>query len=178
MKDRTVMRLSLAGLVLGCTTSWAGTLPAIPESLRPPATEMLALELAAKGVQIYECKSHTDEPTRFEWTFKAPEADLFDKAGRRIGKHYAGPTWESDDGSKVVGAVKARDNGPDSNAIPWLLLEAKSTAGSGVFSRTTNIQRAHTAGGNSPGETCSEAQAGQVSRIPYSATYYFYVSTP
>ncbi|WP_169200372.1 DUF3455 domain-containing protein [Aromatoleum buckelii] len=178
MKDRTVMRLSLAGLVLGSTTSQAGTLPAIPESLRPPATEMLALELAAKGVQIYECKARADEPTRFEWTFKAPEADLFDRPGRRIGKHYAGPTWESDDGSKVTAAVKARDNAPDSSAIPWLLLEAKSTTGSGVFSRTTSIQRAHTAGGNSPAETCGEAQAGQVSRIPYSATYYFYVSKP
>lgn len=178
MKKQTVMAMSLAALVAGCATSEAGTLPSIPESLKPPPTEMLSLETAAKGVQIYECSARKDEPTRFEWTFKAPEADLFDTAGRKIGKHYAGPTWESDDGSKVVGVAKARDSGPDSGAIPWLLLGAKSTAGSGVFGRTTSIQRVRTVGGNPPTETCSEAQAGKVSRVGYSATYYFYVPKP
>jgi len=49
-------------------------------------------------------------------------------AGNKIAKHYAGTTWESNDGSKVVGEVKAKDNGPDPNAIPWLLLSAKSTS--------------------------------------------------
>lgn len=50
-----------------------------------------------------------------------------------IGKHYAGPTWEGKDGSKVVGEVNARDNGPDPNAIPWPLLSAKSKSGTGAY---------------------------------------------
>lgn len=166
----------LVALVAGCAT--AGTTPLVPQSLRTPAAEVLSLETAAAGVQIYECNARKDGPTRFEWTFKAPEADLFDKAGNKIGKHYAGPTWESNDGSKVVGEVKARDNGPDSSAIPWLLLSAKSTAGTGVFSETKSIQRVHTVGGTAPRESCSEAQAGKVSRVGYSATYYFYVDKP
>jgi hypothetical protein len=112
----------LVELVAGCETSRAGTIPLVPENLSTPATEVLSLETAATGVQIYECNASKDESTRFEWIFKAPEADLFDGAGNKIGKHYAGPTWESNDGSKVVGEVKARDNGPDPNAIPWLLL--------------------------------------------------------
>lgn len=178
MKKQTVMAMSLASLVAGCATSGARTPASVPESLRTPATEMLSLEAAATGVQIYECSARKDEPTRYEWTFRAPEADLFDTAGRRIGKHYAGPTWESDDGSKVVGVVKARDNGPDPGAIPWLLLGAKSTAGSGIFTRTTSIQRVRTVGGNPPTETCSEALAGKVARVGYSATYYFYVPKP
>jgi hypothetical protein len=178
MKTQTVLAMALAALGAGGAAAETGTSPSIPENLGAPATETLALETAAKGVQIYECSARKDEPTRFEWTFKAPEADLFDTAGRRIGKHYAGPSWESDDGSKVVGVVKARDNGPDSGAIPWLLLGAKSTAGAGVFGRTTSIQRLRTVGGNPPTETCSEAQAGRVSRVAYSATYYFYVPKP
>lgn len=178
MIKQTAMAMSLAALVTGCATSEAGTLPSIPENLSTSATEMLALETAARGVQIYECSARKDEPTRFEWTFTAPEADLFDMAGRRIGKHYAGPTWESDDGSKVVGAVKARADGPDPGAIPWLLLDAKATSGPGVFDGTTSIQRVRTVGGSAPTEICSEAQAGKVARVGYSATYYFYVPKP
>ncbi|CAN5925593.1 hypothetical protein BH11MYX4_BH11MYX4_06510 [soil metagenome] len=33
-----------------------------------------------------------------------PEATLFGHHGRVAGKHYAGPTWEANDGSTVVGA--------------------------------------------------------------------------
>lgn len=166
--------MSLAALVVGCATS-SETIALVPANLRTPATEVLSLETAATGVQIYECNARKDQPARYEWVFKAPEAELFDRAGNRIGKHYAGPTWESNDGSKVVAEVKARDNGPDASAIPWLLLSAKSTAGTGLLSRTKSIQRVRTVGGTAPAETCSEAQAGKVARVGYKATYYFYV---
>ena len=169
-------RMSLVALVAGCATSKFGTIPLVPENLRTPATEVLSLETQATGVQIYECNASKDVPTRFEWVFKAPEADLFDEAGNKIGKHYAGPTWESNDGSKVVGEVKAQDTGPDSGAIPWLLLSAKSTSGTGAFSQTKSIQRIHTVGGKAPTEPCSQAQAGKVARVGYKATYYFYVA--
>ena len=115
---------------------------------------------------------------RFEWIFNAPEADLFDMAGNKIAKHYAGPTWESNDGSKVVGEVKAKDNGPDPNAIPWLLLSAKSSSGTGVFRQVKSIQRANTIGGKTPAEACSQPQAGKVARVGYKATYNFYVAKP
>jgi len=179
MQDVTaMMRALLVSLVAGCATSQVGTIPAVPESLRTPPGEGLSLETQATGAQIYECNASGAEPARFEWIFKAPEADLFDRAGNKIGKHYAGPTWESNDGSKVVGEVKARDNGPDPTAIPWLLLSAKSTSGTGVFSQTKSIQRVRTVGGRAPTEACGQAQAGKVIRVSYKATYYFYVAKP
>src|SRR5512139_1736872 len=165
-------------LVAGSTPAWAGTIPSVPENLRTPATEVLSLEAKATGVQIYECDASKDEPTRYEWIFKAPEADLFDSAGNKIAKHYAGPTWEANDGSKVVGEVKARDNGPDPTAIPWLLLSAKSTSGTGIFSKTQGIQRTHTSGGKAPEEGCNQAQVGKETRVPYKAKYYFYIAKP
>ena len=167
---------SVVALVAGCATSRVGTIPLVPENLRIPASEVLSLQTEATGAQIYECNASKNVPSRFEWIFKAPEADLFDRAGNKIGKHYAGPTWESIDGSKVVGEVKARDNGPDPGAIPWLLLSAKSTSGTGVFSQTKSIQRVHTVGGSPPTEPCGQAEAGKVTRVPYKATYYFYVA--
>src|SRR5712671_5213904 len=168
----TLALASLAALLAGCATPKP---QAVPASLAIPDTQVLSLEALATGVQIYECKAGKgNNPAQFEWAFKAPEADLFDSAGTRIGKHYAGPTWESNDGSKVVGEVKGRDNGPDAGAIPWLLLSAKSNSGSGVFGKTQMIQRLHTVGGKAPADGCSQAQAGAEARVPYKATYDFY----
>ena len=121
--------------------------------------------------------SKTD-PTKFEWVFKAPEADLFDGDGKKIGKHYAGPTWESNDGSKVIGEVVAKNNGPDADAIPWLLLSAKSASGKGVFGRILSIQRLSTVGGKAPAQGCDRAQSGKEARVPYKARYTFFAAKP
>jgi hypothetical protein len=168
---------SVATLLASCATSQLATVP-VSDNLRVSATQTLSLETHAIGVQIYDCKPGKDDPARFEWVFRAPEADLFDVAGKKIGKHYAGPTWESNDGSKVVGEIKARDDGPDPNAIPWLLLSAKSTSGDGVLGKTVSVQRVRTVGGKAPVAGCSQAEAGKEVRVPYSATYYFYVARP
>ncbi|MGD0887476.1 MAG: DUF3455 domain-containing protein [Thermodesulfovibrionales bacterium] len=181
MKQRyvtVISQVSLIAILAGCATSNIGTIPGVPETLKVPATQVLSLETQASGVQIYECEASKNDPMRFEWVFKAPEAELFDSAGKRIGRHYAGPTWEANDGSKVVGEVRARDNGPDPNAIPWLLLSAKSTSGKGVFSQTQSIQRMHTDGGRAPEGSCDQSQVGKEARVPYKAKYYFYIARP
>ena len=165
---------SALALIAGCTPPSIGTLPRVPENLMAPTTQKLALEADATGVQIYDCKPAADDPARFEWTLRAPEAELFDITGKRIGIHYGGPTWESFDGSKVVGETKARSDAPDPKAIPWLLLTAKSASGDGVLGRTASIQRAQTHGGKAPQQGCSAAFAGNVARVPYTARYYFY----
>jgi hypothetical protein len=165
---------SLLALIAGCAAPGMGTLPQVPENLRVPATQKLALEADASGFQIYECKAIANDPSRFEWTLRAPEAELFDPTGKRIGRHYAGPTWESLDGSKVVGEVKARSDSPDPNAIPWLLLGAKSVSGNGVLGQTVSVQRIQTVGGRAPAQGCSPTLAGNEVRVPYRAKYYFY----
>lgn len=160
-------------LVAGCASNPVAP-PDVPAALRPPAGQSAFLEALATGVQIYECAAKPDAPSTFAWTFRAPEAVLTDRAGQPIGKHYAGPTWESVDRSTVVGEVAVRDPGPDGSAIPWLLLTAKSTTGAGDFGATKSIQRVNTRGGVAPSMPCSAANAKQVVRVPYTATYYFY----
>ena len=119
----------------------------VPDSLKPGAHESLAHVVPAKGVQIYECRDQ-------KWVFVAPEADLFDRAGKKIGTHYAGPHWEAADGSKVVGAVKARADATQAGSIPWLLLGVKSVGNEGAFSKVTSIQRVATVGGVAPMGSC------------------------
>jgi Protein of unknown function (DUF3455) len=146
----------------------------VPQALQPPAEQLLLLEVKGKGVQIYQCAGDGSAAAPFGWKLLGPEAALLDRDGHVIGKHYAGPTWESADGSSVVGEVRARDDGPDPAAIPWLLLSAKATHGAGVFGKVLSIQRLHTAGGKAPSAACDATSAAQVARVPYSADYYFY----
>ena len=68
----------------------------------------------------------------------------------------------------------ARADAPSKNAIPWLLLEAKSHAGGGAFSTITHIQRLDTKGGVAPKKGCDATHAGEEVRVPYEATYAFY----
>lgn len=151
----------------------------VPPELAPPAGSVLLFELAARGVQIYACEAKPDDPSTFVWTFKSPEAELFNARGEVVGRHFAGPTWQGQDGSSVNGAVVARAEAPSKKAIPWLLLEAKSHTGGGAFSTITHIQRLATKGGVAPSKGCDADQAGDEARIPYEATYaFFYPSSP
>lgn len=159
-------------VLTACSTTSSIAVPDVPAALRAPAGQVAYLEALGSGVQLYECSQKSD--STYEWTFKAPEASLATRSGQYIGKHYAGPTWESTDGSTVVGEIKARDPGPTSSAIPWLLLGAKTSGGSGVFSTAKSIQRISTNGGLSPADPCGATNLHQMARVPYTAAYYFY----
>jgi hypothetical protein len=131
-----------------------------------PAENKLASHVYAEGVQIYRWDGAS-------WVFVEPVANLFADANYhgKVGIHYRGPTWKSNSGSNVVGA-RLYGCSPDPTAIPWLLLEAVSTAGPGIFSSVTYIQRANTSGGLPPAGPGSAT--GELVQIPYTAEYYFY----
>jgi len=147
---------------------------AIPVALSAPAGDVLRLKASGKGVQIYQCIAVMDQPGHYEWKLQAPEAQLRDRKHHIIGKHYAGPTWEATDGSKVIGEMVARDDGLDATAIPWLLLNAKTVSGKGVFGKIHTIQRLNTRGGKAPPAGCDASAVSHVVRVPYTADYFFY----
>jgi hypothetical protein len=155
---RTILSLSAAG-------------QQIPQQLQPPAHEQLFLQVHAKGDQVYICKN---DAAQFAWALKAPDARLFDKDGKIFGKHFAGPSWEANDGSRVTGKAVANAPSPDADSIPWLLVKVVSHEGSGVLLRATTIQRLNTKGGKAPASGCDAAHADQQLRVPYSADYLFY----
>jgi hypothetical protein len=174
-KTSNVTVFLLALFAAGCASALASRSTAqVPDKLKPGANESLAMIAHAKGVQIYECLARKDQAGDYEWAFVAPEADLFDAGGNRIGRHYAGPHWESTDGSKLLGALKERAEAPAADAIPWLLLTVKSDGPEGSFSKVTSIQRVSTVGGMAPKAGCSQAAAGTPARIHYTADYYFF----
>jgi len=167
----TAAGLLAAALLSACSTQDSST-AAVPDALKGRSTEKLAMIVPAKGVQIYECKAKAGQPAAYEWAFVAPEAELFDRGGAKIGKHYAGPTWESLDGSKIKGTVKARADAPQADAIPWLLLTTTVDGPKGTFSAVSSVQRLNTVGGAAPKTACGAGNAGAVARVPYTADYY------
>jgi len=145
----------------------------ITEKLRPSANEQAAFVLNAQGVQIYACKPSPKDPNAYAWSFVAPEATLLE-GGATVGRHYAGPTWESSsDRSSVKAAVRERQDGGAGN-IPWLLLGATPADADGRFAGVTSVQRIATRGGVEPAEGCDASNAGKEARVPYTADYYFY----
>jgi hypothetical protein len=107
------------------------------------------------------------------WVFVAPAARLFADAEyhAEVGTHYAGPTWESNSGGKVV-ASRVESCTPDPAAIAWLLLQKVSSEGPGIFDRVSFIQRVNTAGGLPP--SGPGPFVGAEEEVPYTAEYYFY----
>ena len=149
--------------------------PAVPANIAVEAGNKMFLLAHATGVQIYSCNA---TPTGIVWQFVAPRADLFDKQGKLIIKHFGGPTWQFKDGSSVVGrnAVPAV---VDPTAIPWLRLERATTTvgedGGDRLTGTTFIQRIATTGGLAPAAaTCNALTVGTRVEVPYTADYTFW----
>ena len=86
------------------------------DRLQVPPGNKVAFHVYALGVQIYRWNGTS-------WEFVAPAATLFADADYHgeVGIHYAGPTWESHSGGKVI-ASRLEGCTPDPAAIPWLLL--------------------------------------------------------
>ena len=125
------------------------------------------------SAQIYTCKLSGQT---YAWTGPDPDAILVDSVHKLTVHHYKGPTWEATDGSMVRSdASLAKHYLPaGSNAIHWLELPAKDT--SERFSKVTFIHRTDTSGGMPPsGKPCDAEHAGDQERVPYSATYLFYL---
>lgn len=182
MHPVSIASVGLAVALAGCampsavglpaSTAVAVAVPLEPDAIRAPAGELPLMTVAAQGVQIYECR--IAQGTAAAWAFVAPEADLFDPEGRRIGSHGAGPFWQHADGSRFVGTVSARVDAPHAGAIPWLLLKARQQGPEGLFSNVRSVQRVNTVGGQAPSDGCGLAAIGRRALVAYRADYVLY----
>jgi hypothetical protein len=136
------------------------------DRLQVSSGDRVDFHVYALGVQIYRWNGSS-------WVFVAPSARLFadPEYHGEVGIHYAGPTWESNSGGRVIGS-RLESCAPDPTAIAWLLLQTVSTEGPGIFDRVTYIQRVNTAGGLPP--TAPGPYIGAEEEVPYTAEYYFY----
>jgi hypothetical protein len=180
----TSTRRTIAGAALALLSLTAAAVPAVaaakpapqvPSTLVVEPGHKLFLSGHATGVQIYRCDA---SGSSFAWALVAPRAIVVDRKGKQLMTHFGGPSWQTKDGSTVVGQ---RVDGVtvDPTAIPWLLIRAASTTngpeGGDRLSATTFIQRTHTTGGLPPAPaTCTAGDQGDVVEVPYTADYHFW----
>ena len=88
--------------------------PEVPDEIAVPDGNKVHFHGFGVGVQIYTWNGSS-------WGTAVPEATLFNAEGV-VAIHFAGPTWESNSGSQVVGALPPKAVIVDPNAIPWLRL--------------------------------------------------------
>jgi hypothetical protein len=172
-------RLLLAGIVAAAAflsltqAAEAGPpAPVVPSQIQVRDGNKVFLVGHAVGVQIYSCNGVI-------WGFVAPRANLYNDHGKLIITHFAGPTWQAKDGSRVVGRVVDFIT-VDPTAIPWELLSASTTPGpdGDRLVATTYVQRIATTGGLAPpAADCNATTAGAVAEVPYTADYYFWKKT-
>lgn len=167
----TVTKITAGALALVAAanlTAMAGNdnrAPEVPnEIFVDPSANKVQMHGFGVGFQIYTWNGST-------WTGPVPAATLFDSEGNIVAEHFAGPSWESNSGSLVVGTVTGKIV-MDSTAIPWVRLVPVLTQGPGVFADVTFIQRVNTVGGIAPATAGSVI--GQTASVPYTADYFFY----
>ena len=171
MPDKT---MASPVLVLATALAAAAAAGCATSEIAAPSGELPVMTVAAQGVQIHECRAAPGAAPA--WSFVAPEANLFDARGVRIGRHGAGPSWEHEDGSRFDGTVRTHMAAPRAGAIPWLLITARQQgAAVGAFSRVTSVQRVNTVGGQPPDHGCDAATLGHRAHVAYRADYVLFV---
>ena len=147
---------------------------ALPDAVKVPAGNKVAMETVGVGEITYECRDKKDAAGQYEWVFVGPDAALNDRSGKKMGKYFGPPaTWESMDGSKITGAQVAVAPAGAGN-IPSQLVKANPAAGAGAMTGVTYIQRVATKGGTAPGMTCDAGGKGKKEIVKYQADYIFY----
>ncbi len=181
MKNTSVLSLrglpltavAAVGVLAGCANQPMIKNAELPEAVRVPAGNTQSMFTVGSGELTYECREKKDMAGAFEWAFVGPVATLSDAKGTVIGKYYAGPTWESNDGSKVTGKQVAVSPAAAGN-IPLQLVKANPASGAGVMQGVSFIQRLNTVGGVAPALPCGAEQKGDKKVVGYKADYVFY----
>lgn len=168
---RSLVSTSLIVSLAACGS--AIKVPPAPAAVTVPSGNTLVMIAVGAGELTYECRAKANMPGAHEWAFAGPSAVLSDKNGNAVGKYYAGPTWEANDGSKVTGKQIAVAPGA-ANAIPLQLVKANPSMGNGAMTDISYIQRLNTVGGVAPSESCAAENTGMKKMVKYQADYLFY----
>ena len=177
------------------------TPPPVPPELKVDAGNHAFLVGHAIGTQNYVC---APSATGVAFVLFTPEATLFDDDDKEVITHFFSPnpdprdpnispavvadgairaTWvHSRDGSTVWAKAKASVI-VTTGAISWVLLDMAGVqdglTGGDILSKTTQVQRLSTTGGNAPGpgHGCdSPSDVGHTAFVDYTADYFFYTN--
>jgi hypothetical protein len=165
--SRTLAGIALVGVSAASALATDNRAPEVPDTIAVPEGNKVQFHGFGVGFQVYTWNGTN-------WGNAVPDAVLLNGDNAVVANHFAGPTWESNSGSRTVGALPPLSVTVDTNAIPWLRLDAvpTKTVRPGIFAGTTFIQRVNTTGGKAP--SVNGTFVGQVAEVPYTADYFFF----
>ena len=176
----TTALVSITSILAACSSAPMAPMAAmynqsaLPDAVKVPAGNKVALETVGVGQITYECRDKKDMAGQYEWVFVGPDAALNDRSGKKIGKYFGPPaTWESMDGSKLTATQVAVAPAGTGN-IPSQLVKANPAMGAGAMTGVTYIQRVATKGGVAPAMACDAGSKGKKEIVNYQADYIFY----
>jgi hypothetical protein len=144
----------------------------LPDNL--PGGNIRVATFYATGVQKYRAEAVPgSSPVMYQWVLVAPRADLFDHSNKKVGTHYAGPTWRLD---TMRDSIVAQKFSPEkkaavSGSIDWLQLKPNvNFEPKGIFNGVEYVQRIATTGGVPDGRP---ANATETKEVEYTAIYRF-----
>jgi hypothetical protein len=177
----SLLAAALPALLAACAMTPPAQQPMVdnaqlPEAVRAPSGHQAAWHTTGTGQITYECRDRKDMPGQQEWAFVAPVATLTLPGGKIVGKYFAGPTWQANDGSSVTGKQLAVSPVGAGN-IPLQLVKASPGVQAGDLQQVSYIQRLNTKGGVAPSLPCGPDQKGQKQQVDYQADYVFYKPT-
>ncbi|KAJ3258384.1 hypothetical protein HK103_003672 [Boothiomyces macroporosus] len=170
---------------LAITASALALVPAgLSADFALPDNEVLFNKYFGKGTQNYKCNGTV-------WALDSADAELYlanDYTGSADITHFFLPTpdakggrpsWKYHaDGSVVTGIVTKKVNAPSSADIQWLYIN-KTSSTSGVLENVDYVFRLYTKSGIAPpASECAAAKAGNITKLPYEAQYWFYKASP
>jgi hypothetical protein len=136
------------------------------------AAPLPAQQYVGKGTQNYHCETIQGAPA---WQLLGPDAQIYDAAGKVVGRHFYGPRWQANDGSQIKGSALVANASPDgAKNAPWLVLRAVSEQGAGILTNVTTVTRTETKGGGWPDQACTASNQGATAKVQYSARYTFF----
>lgn len=180
MKIRNQAALIVSSIFLAAAGAAQADRHMVPAAIAVPDGNVVMMKTLAMGQITYECMEKKDAPGSYAWIFKIPHAYLYDAGNTQVGRYYGSPkgaTWESNDGSRVLGKQLAvTPNTATAESIPLQLVQQNGYEGNGAMNKVTYIQRLATAGGTAPVKACAAANAGKKELASYQADYIMWMA--
>jgi hypothetical protein len=146
---------------------------ASPGGLALPEHAVVVAVGYARGHQVYLGRLQVNGS--LSWELAGPEATLWDSAGKPFAIHRKGPTWDTRDGTRLVGQLPPlwsyQPPGSQKGDLPWILVRVRALGASGSSSRVNYVARVATHGGGPPKRP--PVRPGERLRVPYKAVYLF-----
>lgn len=146
----------------------------LPEAIRVPVGNQIALEAHGSGELLYTCQAINRAPFQYAWLLQSSTVRLQDSSGRTI-NYYPGTRsrWVHSDGSQMV-TQESVEAASDNLNLPQQRARAEASGSSGVLGKVNYVQTLRSVGGVVTTKPCVAGNLGMRVTVPVESDYVFW----